>query len=241
MVTGVSSVCNIIDYDLDKYRRLVDELGEASLSVEAALDDLPANAEQHSNDIYNATRRTRDVENEEEQLLKIEGMLNRYQEQRARLTELASEDEETPNDAVDVGLFAAQEPFGLTSGTQIHYSLDQLLRTQHTMGQDINPEGSCHHTTPETDKMTAEDEEQSRERDSAVSPPRKEATEDQVHREEERRGLTPEEVSLERVHPPVIEPIITVNPNSGPYSRDILHHLRASRRLPLVDVQSCLQ
>ena len=34
-VTGVSSLCNIAEYELDKYKDLVEKLGEASLEVDA--------------------------------------------------------------------------------------------------------------------------------------------------------------------------------------------------------------
>ena len=57
-------MCNVIEYDLSKYKELVEGLGEASIDVEAALDDFPVDTDQHWNDRYNAARRTRDVENE---------------------------------------------------------------------------------------------------------------------------------------------------------------------------------
>ena len=37
-VTGVSSLCNAAEYELDKYKELVEKLGEASLEVDATLD-----------------------------------------------------------------------------------------------------------------------------------------------------------------------------------------------------------
>ena len=87
-MTGVSSLCNVIDYDLTSYKNLLERLGEASLEVEAALDDFPAGSNQHRNDRYNATRRTRDVESEDEMLVVIEGLLTRYQEHRGRLDDV---------------------------------------------------------------------------------------------------------------------------------------------------------
>ena len=75
VVTGISSMCNVIDYDLTAYRNLVDKLGEASLDVEGVLDEFPMGSSQHLNDRYNASRRTCDAQVENEVLLIIEGLL----------------------------------------------------------------------------------------------------------------------------------------------------------------------
>ena len=127
VVTGVSSVCNIADYDLRKYRDLLDKLGEDSVDIEAALDELPSGAPQHANDRYNTLRRTRDIHMEEAQFATIEAMLYRYQEERVRLADVLSDGEDDSNDAVDVGPGLSppdlDQPFGfgLTSHTQTHY------------------------------------------------------------------------------------------------------------------------
>ena len=125
VVTGVSSLCNIVDYDLKKYRELLDQLADASIEVEATLDDFPAGAPQHLNHRYNASRRTRDTANEEEQFLVIEALLTRYQEERVRLHDVDSDDEEPRDDAVDAGRSGA-EGFGLTSYTQTHYPFSDM-------------------------------------------------------------------------------------------------------------------
>ena len=126
-VTGVSSICAIAEYDLKRYRDLVDALGDASLEVEAVLDDFPAGAEQHRNDRYNATRRTRDIQYEEEQFLVIEELVGRYQEERVRLVDVQSDDEEDLDDAVDVGSLpqgqdqTAGIELGALTDTQTHF------------------------------------------------------------------------------------------------------------------------
>ena len=38
VVTGVSSLCIVAEYDLKKYRELLDKLGDASLDIEMVLD-----------------------------------------------------------------------------------------------------------------------------------------------------------------------------------------------------------
>ena len=82
VVTGVSSLCVIAEYDLRKYRKLLDQMGDASLEVEAVLDEFPHGASKHRNDRYNASRRTRDIHMEEEQFLVIESLVLRYQDER---------------------------------------------------------------------------------------------------------------------------------------------------------------
>ena len=85
VVTGVSSLCNAAEYDLAKYKTLMDKLGDASLDVESTLDEFPRGSQHHLQDRYNASRRTRDIQYEEEQLRTIEILLLRYQEERVRL------------------------------------------------------------------------------------------------------------------------------------------------------------
>ena len=41
VVTGVSSLCDIAEYDLTQYRGLLERLGESSLEVEAILGRVP--------------------------------------------------------------------------------------------------------------------------------------------------------------------------------------------------------
>ena len=127
VVTGVSSLCVIAEYDLRKYRELLDKMGDASLEIEAVLDEFPTGAEQHRNDRYNATRRTRDTQYEEEQFLVIENLLNRYQDERVRLTELQSDDEEEV-DYVEEVRPKAGEGYGLMSHTQTHYTFTEAAR-----------------------------------------------------------------------------------------------------------------
>ena len=141
VVTGVSSVCNIIEYDLSKYKDLMDKLGEASLEVEALLDEFPHGSQHHLQDRYNATRRTRDIHMEEEQLRVIETLLLRYQDQRRRLHDVLSDDEDDGNDAQEVhgGGIA---PFGLMSNTQTHYQLGTQAPTGIPMEPRLEPGGS---------------------------------------------------------------------------------------------------
>ena len=125
VVTGVSSLCNVIEYDLDNYRQLVEKLGEASLEIEADLDDFPAGAQEHSNDRFGPDRRERDIRNEEEQLVVIESLLAKYQEERRRLEEVHTEDEDEPlDDAVDVG-GGATGAYGLMTQTRTHYTFGE--------------------------------------------------------------------------------------------------------------------
>ena len=129
VVTGVSSICNAVEYDLTKYKLLMDKLGEASLDVESTLDEFPRGSNHHQQDRYNASRRTRDIENEEEQLRTIEILLLRYQEERVRLDDVLSDAEDEGNDAVEVR--DDQEtpaepvaPYGLMSQTNTHYQFN---------------------------------------------------------------------------------------------------------------------
>ena len=126
VVTGVSTLCNLANYDISKYREMLDNLAETSTDIEGTLDEFPAGAEQHSEDRYSKARRDRDLTNEEEQLLLIEALLSRYQEERDRLREVHSDDEEPEDDAIDVGRDHVSA-FGLTSQTQTHYTFEELL------------------------------------------------------------------------------------------------------------------
>ena len=130
-VTGVSSLCNAAEYELDKYKELVEKLGEASLEVDAVLDQFPAGAEEHSNGRFNQARRERDIRCEDEQLMIIESLLGRYQEQRVRLIDVRSDSEDgVVDDAVEVSA-GAPGGYGLISRTETHY----------TFGGQVQPEG----------------------------------------------------------------------------------------------------
>ena len=120
MVTGVSSLCIIVEYDLKKYQELLDKLGDASLDIETVLDKFPMGAEQHRNDCYNTTRKMRDTQYKEEQFLVIESLLNQYQNERVRLTELQLDDEDKLDDAEEVRPRSSSR-FGLLTHTQTHY------------------------------------------------------------------------------------------------------------------------
>ena len=121
-VTGVSSLCNIAEYELDKYKDLVEKLGEASLEVDAVLDQFPAGSEEHRNGRFNQSRRERDIRCEDEQLMLIESLLNRYQEQRVRLRDVHSDSEDGGiDDAVEVSA-GASGGYGLLSRTETHYT-----------------------------------------------------------------------------------------------------------------------
>ena len=123
-VTGVSSICNIADYDLGKYRQLLEKLGDCSLEIESVLDDFPAEASQHSNDRFNKDRRERDVRNEDEQLVLIEALVYKYQEERNRLDEVETDvEDEVPDDAVNVG-DQVMAQYGLLTQTNTHYAFD---------------------------------------------------------------------------------------------------------------------
>ena len=80
VVTGISSGCNLVDYDIGKYRELVDRLGDVSVEIESTLDDFPVGSEVHRNDRFSQARRERDILNEDESLAKIEILLGRYQD-----------------------------------------------------------------------------------------------------------------------------------------------------------------
>ena len=135
VVTGVSSLCVIAEYDLKKYRELLDKLGDASVDIESVLDEFPLGAEQHKNDRYNASRRTRDTMMEEEQFLVIESLVNRYQDERVRLTDVESDDGTILDDAVEVGI-GPGDGYGLLTHTQTYYPF-----SQHTpRAQDSAPE-----------------------------------------------------------------------------------------------------
>ena len=102
-VTGVSSICNAAEYELDKYKDLIEKLGEASLEVDATLDQFPAGSAEHANDRFNQERRERDLRCEDEQLVLIETLLSRYQEERVRLRDVHSDEEDGDvDDAVEV-------------------------------------------------------------------------------------------------------------------------------------------
>ena len=140
VVTGVSSVCNAMEYDLTKYKLLMDKLGEASLDVESTLDEFPSGSHHHQRDRYNASRRTRDIENEEDQLRTIEILLLRYQEERVRLDDVLSEGEDDGNDAVelqddDCAPSEPSAPWGLMSRTNTHYQFNSPAPA----GLDVEP------------------------------------------------------------------------------------------------------
>ena len=140
VATGVSSLCNAAEYDLTRYKTLMDKLGDASLDVESTLDEFPRGSSQHLQDRYNASRRTRDIQCEEEQLRTIETLLLRYQEERVRLDDVLSDGDEDVNDAVEVGGGEGIDsghaaPFGLMSQTQTHYQFNSPAPA----GLDVRP------------------------------------------------------------------------------------------------------
>ena len=51
-VTGVSSLCNLAEYELTKYRELLEKLSDVSITIEEVIDEFPAGADQRSNDRY---------------------------------------------------------------------------------------------------------------------------------------------------------------------------------------------
>ena len=103
VVTGISSGCNLVDYDISKYRDLVDKLGDVSVDIESTLDGFPLGSDIQRNDRFSRERRDRDIANEDESLSRIESLLNRYQEQTSRLDDVRSDGEDdVPNDAVSV-------------------------------------------------------------------------------------------------------------------------------------------
>ena len=129
VATGVSSICNAKEYNLGKYKELMDKLGDASLDIESVLDEFPTGSHHHQQNRYNATRRTRDTLNEEEQLRTIEILLLRYQDERVRLDDVLSDGEEGGDDAVEVrddGRRSTETvaPFGLLSQTSTHYQFN---------------------------------------------------------------------------------------------------------------------
>ena len=104
VVTGVSSGCNLADYDISKYKEMVDKLGDLSVEIESTLDGFPAGSGMHQNDQFSQARRDRDLANEDESLAMIETLLSRYQEQTNRLDDVRSDgEEEIQDDAVEVG------------------------------------------------------------------------------------------------------------------------------------------
>ena len=136
IVTGVLSTCNLMSYDITKYRELLEKLEEASLEIETTLDDFPAGADQHSNERFSQARQTRDLACKEENLVLIEALLGRYQEQRVRLTDVQSDGEDGEDDAVEVEA-GPLSPFGITSATMSHYTFESLLqRDPDSPGED---------------------------------------------------------------------------------------------------------
>ena len=110
VVTGVSSACNVAEYNIGKYKELVEKLGDTSVEIKSILDRFPAGADQQRNDSFSSSRRERDITNEDEQLMIIETLLGRYKEQRERLRELASDEEETPEQVVVRGVEEGLQP-----------------------------------------------------------------------------------------------------------------------------------
>ena len=116
----------------------MDKLGDASLEIESTLDTFPAGSDKHDNDRFSSARRQRDIMNEDEQLMLIETLLVRYQEERARLRELEEDDQSVRDDAVDVGQgldaagddpvspLAAPGRFGLQLDTHTHLQFGDL-------------------------------------------------------------------------------------------------------------------
>ena len=147
VVTGVSSVCNVIEYELTKYKELMDKLGEASLEVESVLDDFPSGSHQPQRERYNATRRTRDIHMEEDQLRTIEILLDRYQDERVRLQDVGSDLDSVVNDAVEVHAEPGA-PYGLMSQTNTHYQFGTpapagLPILDEASGDAIEPDGDA--------------------------------------------------------------------------------------------------
>ena len=124
LVSGVSTLCNPADYDISKYKQLLEQLDDVSAEIEATLDEFPAGAEQHANDRYGKDRRDRDVANEEEHFVLVEALLKRHQEQADMLADV---DQEVVDDAVTVHGPQDASPFGLTSGTMTHYTFERFL------------------------------------------------------------------------------------------------------------------
>ena len=122
VVTSIASIQDIIEYDLSEYKRLLERLEDASLEIEAVLDEFPARSEKHCNDRYNIDRRDRDARNEEEQWLTIEALLRRQQEHIVRLQDVWSDEEDGLDDAVDVAREPAR-PYGLMSHTNTLYPI----------------------------------------------------------------------------------------------------------------------
>ena len=138
-VTGVSSLCNLADYELTKYKEMLDKLADVSVSIEEVLDDFPAGADQRQNDRYSQARRERDLMQEEEHYLLIERLLGRHQEHRLQLHDVESEAEEILDDAEEVGP-GPDQPYGLTSATQSHYMFSQFQQHQESGTGTAAPE-----------------------------------------------------------------------------------------------------
>ena len=126
IVSGVSTLCNPTDYDISKYKQLLEQLDDVSAEIEATLDEFPAGAEQHSNDRYGKARRDRDVANEEEHFVMVEALLKRHQDQQALLADVEM-DQEVVDDAETVHGRFDTAPFGLTSNTMTHYTFERFL------------------------------------------------------------------------------------------------------------------
>ena len=56
VVTGVSSGCNLVDYDISKYKEMVDKLGDLSVEIKSTLDGFPAGSDMHRNDRFSQAR-----------------------------------------------------------------------------------------------------------------------------------------------------------------------------------------
>ena len=137
-VTGVSSLCNLAEYELTKYKELLEKLSDVSVTIEEVIDEFPAGADQRNNDLYSGARRERDLRQEEEHFILIERLLGRHQEHRVRMVEVDSETEEPLDDAEDVGRSHGQ-PFGFVSATQSHYTFSQFQQRQESLQENIPP------------------------------------------------------------------------------------------------------
>ena len=91
VVSGVSSIFDLTEADLTKYKTLLEAIREAALDLEGMLNSFPEDSAHRTNPRYSRERTDRDVLNEEIHMSKIEEILADHASHQERLAELTTE------------------------------------------------------------------------------------------------------------------------------------------------------
>ena len=91
IMSDASSNFDLATADLRKYEALINDLKEAAIAIDLALDDLPSGHAHKSNPRYSQERIGRDVTNEEAQFLRISELLNEHRDLLDRLSEVETD------------------------------------------------------------------------------------------------------------------------------------------------------